>query len=450
MIDISFHPNAAEAIDRRALEVLGRIEKFDPAVAGKPTFPTELPIAAEFKGNDTIGEINRTTRGPDGIESIEFMSRDDGCYGFKKEALQLVESLIDEILKARWAKDTLSKVFILSSIVQWCRTSFRSEAPPLFSQMLLGRSRLQIKTFSVWAPIADLEVQSRFQFGVATIEPITASFLDNLKKLMIEETPDKQEQVEQVIAKLRETVQGYAAVVSKILAEPKYAGEKGLAIAADVIGLLRFLSAATLRFGILCPTAPLGAQSVPQSNVLLLNEAGRFFDFSSRVAHDHVLSWRIAASDMPLLHQLGLSELSRLTDSESLSEFQERLRTCILTFTKGTTLPELDDRLVYTCSALEGLLIKDGSEPIKQNLGERMAFLIAATGDGRMKIVKNVSEIYNMRSHYIHHRISQLQQAELSVFAENAHAAFFVALRCMHFQTHNEFIGAIDRKKFGG
>jgi hypothetical protein len=59
---------------------------------------------------------------------------------------------------------------------------------------------------------------------------------------------------------------------------------------------------------------------------------------------------------------------------DKLSRFKQRVRSSILAYSKGITLHDINDRLVYTLSSLEGLLLKNSSEPIQQNLGERMAF----------------------------------------------------------------------------
>jgi hypothetical protein len=56
-----------------------------------------------------------------------------------------------------------------------------------------------------------------------------------------------------------------------------------------------------------------------------------------------------------------------------------------------------------------------------------------------------------MRSQYIHHRITKIEEDALAVFITNAHAALYTALMNMDkFNTPEAFIEAIDRVKFGG
>jgi hypothetical protein len=221
-------------------------------------------------------------------------------------------------------------------------------------------------------------------------------------------------------------------------------------LAADVIGLLRFLSPASFRFWMVCPNALLGAELIPEAHALLLGDDGGFSTKSKIVPKD-IAFWRLSASEATAMQNAGLAELGLLVSENELNQFQRRLRACILAYTKGTTFSDVADRLVYACSALEGLLLKNTSEPIQQNLGERMAFLLAKEPDRRIEIVNNVRETYNMRSQYIHHRISKMEETELNMFIVNAHATFFTALKNMsHSSTTTEFIDAIDRLKFGG
>ena len=55
------------------------------------------------------------------------------------------------------------------------------------------------------------------------------------------------------------------------------------------------------------------------------------------------------------------------------------------------------DKLVYILASLESILLKNDSEPIQKNLGERMAFLIGPTVEARKTIIANVVETYARR-----------------------------------------------------
>ena len=192
----------------------------------------------------------------------------------------------------------------------------------------------------------------------------------------IDSSPKQAENIKALFAQLRTQMQGYAAVVLEFEAEPNHAYDRRLSVAADVVGLLRFFSIAAFNPSLLCPNALMGSEYLPQSHAILLGSEGSF-SAQQRILPPNVAYWRLSRSDVEELQNEGLTEIGDLVIEQGLSKFGQRLRTSILAFSRGTTLSDISDRLVYTISALEGLLLKDASEPLQQNLGERMAFALS-------------------------------------------------------------------------
>src|SRR4051794_8425363 len=155
-----------------------------------------------------------------------------------------------------------------------------------------------------------------------------------------------------------------------------------------------------------------------------------------------------------LLAQIAASidKLAALVeDRGQLSDFKTTLRASMLAFSKGMTQVDLNDRLVYTLSALEGLLLKDTSEAIQQNVGDRIAFLLYSDPKARWDTVQNLRDVYRLRSQYLHHRVSLADQAKLETFIMNAH---FVLARALEwsdrFADRSQFIQLLDQAKYGG
>lgn len=63
----------------------------------------------------------------------------------------------------------------------------------------------------------------------------------------------------------------------------------------------------------------------------------------------------------------------------------------------------VSDKLVYALVALESIFLRNHSEPIQKNLGERIAFLVGDDRDSRKAIVALIGEIYGIRSALLHH-----------------------------------------------
>jgi hypothetical protein len=275
-------------------------------------------------------------------------------------------------------------------------------------------------------------------------------FFDKIEFPSVASSPQQAGDIKALFSKLRNEMQGLAAIVFKTKAEKSYIFEKGLALASDAIGLLRFLSPAANCFGVLCPNSLLGMQVIPSYNAIVLGENGSFTNQSGLLPKD-IAHWQLSEHQITSLKERGLQTLGRLVSDENLTDFQSRLRMCLLTYSKGTTLSEVADRLVYTCSSLESFLLRDTSEPIQQNLGERMAFLLTADPTERSNIVANVRQAYSIKSRYIHHRSVDLEETTLTIFTANAYRVFLTALNNIdNIKTSIEFIDAIDRIKFGG
>ncbi len=451
VVGFTFHPAAAQAIDGKGSALLSDVVKLEfPAQDQNPAFQSERIVSAAITDNEIIGEVSAWLTDVGGRSVFAFMRRNGTSYGFTYESYSQVEKLIHEILKTKWAQQFLGKAFIETTILEWCRASFGEAIPTALSIFLVKASEVAIKNFTMWAPISHLEIETQFSFGSVTISPMTAVFFDELETPSVESSPKQAEDIKALFARLRNDMQGGAAVVLKVEAEQSFVYEKGLALASDAVGLFRFLSPASDRFWLICPNALLGAQMIPYYNAIVLGDDGSFSN-QSGVIPKQIGYWRLSTNEIVSMRSRGLTELSCLVSEEGLNEFQRRLRACVLTYTKGITFPDAADRLVYTCSSLESLLLRDTSEPIQQNLGERMAFLITKNPMERADVVSNVRRAYSIRSRYIHHRSEEIEYPTLNSFTAYAYAAFRAALSNMNkTKTPAEFIDAIDRIKFGG
>ena len=448
-MEFPLHPAAASAIDDKGSALLGEIVALNlPDQRVSASFPSER-ITVEIKENEIIGDVDAWLMDASGRRVFAFISHNKMSYGLMGESCSLVGEVIKEVIKVKWAQQFLGQSFIEQTIIGWLRASFKGNTVDALSQFLISASRTAVREFTMWAPVSHLEIESPFSFGLATIAPMTSAFFDEVEMPSVANCPKQAEDIRALFSQIRKDMQGGAAIVLKVKAEQSSVYERGLALASDAIGLLRYLSPASDIFSLICPNSLLGAQTLPTYNAIVLDREGGFSN-QSGVIPKKIGFWRISAREAVNLRSHGLTELGRLLLEKGLNEFQRRLRACILTYTKGITLPEPADRLVYTCSSLESLLLRDTSEPIQQNLGDRMAFLLTTIPSERSRIAGNVRQAYSIRSKYIHHRNTEIEEDTLSLFTINACATFRMALQRMNdTNTSAEFIEAIDRVKFG-
>ena len=100
-------------------------------------------------------------------------------------------------------------------------------------------------------------------------------------------------------------------------------------------------------------------------------------------------------------------------------------------------------------SALESIFLKNENEPIQQNLAERIAFFISNNIDERKNIVRNIKDVYGIRSKYLHHGHSSSELESISKFMLNVWVVITkLLLDADRFVDKSAFINEIEDRKF--
>lgn len=246
-------------------------------------------------------------------------------------------------------------------------------------------------------------MEHEFTIGDSRICPITAQFLNDLE--LRSEGAVAQEDREHSRAyfqSLIKKMQGHAAVVIETDAEPVRAFELAMAKAEAAIGILRLFSQAALDPDLIYPCAPLGTEHLPIARAVFVAD-GQFAVATSQAASKSIGHWRLDADLIREIKGAGLDDTAALLKLQKPTTFQAAVLASHLRYSRSTMVDDLGDRLVYMLTAPESLYLKDGSEQIGHNLGERLAFATVHTGDEREKVIKNVKAIYKLRSNYLHH-----------------------------------------------
>jgi hypothetical protein len=163
--------------------------------------------------------------------------------------------------------------------------------------------------------------------------------------------------------------------------------------------------------------------------------------------------WEIDSNLINLFSNGGVGILSKILKLDTLNDYQEKLLKAIYIYSKNTLRYEVYDKLLYILFSLESLLNRNEHEPITQNISERMAFIVDKTLEGRQKIVKLVKEIYNIRSRFIHHGISELKNNEdiekIKNFMDYSQQVFdILIIDAFKIRSKDELLDKIDNMKF--
>lgn len=405
-------------------------------------FPTGRPTVA-ITDSELIGPITGWGQEASGEPAFVFIYKEGKSYGLSRIDYSGLDGLIDAVMKSPWARSRLSRKFVEDVFIDWARQRFGTDERP-FCEALITTARQQVTALEVWAPIANMEVEQGFDFGTVRIEPVTTAVMENLRSRVPPARPEQEQQVRQLFEKLKQEIQGYAAVVVSIEAEPELAQERGLRIAQDTVDLLRFFSPAAPRSFLFSPVALTGAEYIPTSKLIVLREGG--FALNQGVLPKRVGFWRLSAQQISEFKSGLVNAAAWLTLPEGLSEFALSVRASILTYSKGTTLVDPLDRLRNCVSALEGVLLRHEMEPRAHSVANRMSFVLAHGRADREAVKQIVRQIYWLQAQPQLTVQNRRDDELIAAFTSYAYNVLCVALsNTPTFSSKVQFVTEVDR-----
>ena len=162
-----------------------------------------------------------------------------------------------------------------------------------------------------------------------------------------------------------------------------------------------------------------------------------------------VLHWHLSDEEVSKNRRsFGFDNVSELLASGRRSRFQDVLLDALLLYSRSTREKDLSGRLVYVLVALESVLLKNDSEPIQQNVGERMAFLIADTVEKRKATIRSLKDAYALRSRFVHHGHTIDQLETVRRFLLDAWVLFLeLAKSSRKYETREQLINDLEAMK---
>jgi len=441
--EFNFSQKDSKIINETSKTLLLKIREISIQDGGPENFPSQRPIAATITDSEIVGTPIQYGRDLHGESVLTFVKVGDTRFGLSEKDLSEAEAIYDHIYSTQWAKDKISRKFIKNQLITWAQDNFRTDNQTLFSDTITAKSIESVRPLEIWAPIANLEIESTLEFGAVNIRPITPKKIDSLEQMAENIPPEQQEQVRLLFKNIRQELQGFAAVVVSMEAEPILAEEIGFIVAQDALNLLRFFSPTAAMSWVLCPTALAGSEIVPRSKILTLSEST--FSLTDSLITEDVAFWKISIKDVDHLIETGLNRAANLINPNNLNNFETSLRSSLITYSKSTTLTNIADRLSHTLSALEGLFLRHTMEPVVSNIADRLSFVLSKAEDNRAEISQCVRHAYKLNEQLRAPLLSPREHENLARFVSIAYQAIVVALQNIDgFETKSEFLKAVD------
>ena len=443
--NFTFRPDRIASQDLAAAELLKQIRKIELPKKHNDGFASERPAGPTITDQDMVDVPIFWGDDVEGNPVFVFVYKDGDVLGLDEEGFAKIQVLIEGVLKSEWARRMLSRSFIEKVVIKWLQSKFNQTATGDLSETIVKASKDAVQPLELWAPIAHLEIQSSFTIGHVEIATITKTMIDALETQALNFAPHHREQTTLLFGNMRKSMQGLAAVVYKAEGEPEKIKEDGEAIARIVVGLLRFFSPAAVSFPMMCASALLGSETVPTSNLLVLGE--KTFVYAQAMLSPNPPDWRLYKTE---LHDLGptFEEVGALILPEGLSSFALAVRSSLLLFGAGTTFSNPIERLTYTLSSLEALLLRHSAEPLEFNVTERMGLLLTEDRTEREEIARNTHEAYRLRARQDISTLAPHEMGSVATFVRLVHGVISIALNNINrFGTVAEFAEAIERRK---
>lgn len=444
------HPSARENFDSKVALLLRRIVHAPRRGARNPHFESEVHVAATITNNEIIGEPRETIADYRGKTVARFFMFAGKRYGLTDESHEELVKLAESIHNLPGFRDSLSKDFIEECIFSWLRNEFANSAKSgVFMQFLTSEASRIVKPITVFVPVANTVVEAAFHFCGTTVRNMTKAMVDDLTSIC-ESLPDDENRrsLTKFFDEFRKEYQGYVVIEINLTCEPNYANDLAIDIASRVTDLLGIYSDAVLMPDVKCMSRIKGTQNLGQYTTITKSQDGGLSIRNGMLDRASAQHWLISKLNVDDYSQCGLEVISNIVNREKRTEFESTVLNMAFLYSKAAFTSDPMEKLVHMLSALESMLLRSESEPIQQNLAERLAFFTSQELSERKDIIKNVRHVYGLRSRYLHHGHSSSELEDLSTFFIRVWV-FYVKLvnNSGRFKTKSEFLDAIDDYK---
>jgi len=406
-------------------------------------------ISGTITSKDISGEIEYILRDMSGKKLGRYFAHQEKQIGLENDNHVYFAKLCESIHKAIKPAQAISLAAVEDQVFEWIRERFRGNTQRELIEYIVPELEAKVMELEVWVPIAELRVESDVYVGNVSIRPITEEDIDRWRDERLAHVEDKEKAnvTELFGVKLKKRLQGWPAGVIRLIAEPIAAREIALRETKRSLAMLKMFSVAALAPTVTCYSAIMGQENYETVTTFMFKNNLLTSYYQDTVDRGRE-PWNLDKDFIAQIYEMGLGILSGLLQKTTLTEFQKRIIDSLTLYSQATAEKELSNKLVYLLAALEGMLLKNDTEPIQQNLGERIATLIGKELKDKKDIIKNIKTTYGLRSRFLHHAYTIDDSGELEKFMLNAWLAMNAVIKNHdRFATKEDFVSAIDDRK---
>ena len=402
MLDI--HPEAIQNFNKKANQILAFIRDIEPSNVHSPSFEPETHSAIQIDGSILLNTPTSYRDKDINDYTIRLYLNSELSIGLLEEDCLKLRKLIEALFKNEEIKCKVSIKTLDTILCTWIKAKFHDPSYCEFCEFLKIYLEKIIGDYEIVIPIEFLHIEKSFALGKVNFRPFSKKSIDELESRPVTQAQDSPQKdlVRKLFDQKIRQFQGSAVATILLQAEPARAYEIAIEETNTALSMLRIFSSSTREPLSYYSAAVWGSSNISKGYLIALKE-GNLNQMCSQTLDRRPMSEYLNNQAIDDLYLAGLSILDNLLGLSKRNQFQEKLLATLILYSRSAILKDIADKLVYILVALESIFLRNSSEPIQQNLGERIAFLIGDSLEKRKRIIKVTRETYTLRSRFVHH-----------------------------------------------
>jgi hypothetical protein len=397
---------------------------------------------------DTASKISCSQRDYRGDTISDYFLYQNKFFGLSNDDYAEFDKLIGALHKCPDFKRYISRRVLSEKAFEWVKEQYSQETDTTFCDAVIAKCKALVESYDIWIPIALLYIQTDFQLGQIVFRSLTKSHIDAWEQRTLQNaTEEEKNSIKQYFLRRRKKLQGLAMSTMTVVAEVQQAFDIALEETEKTLSMLRFFSPANFLADVSSFCTVYGKENVEAITAFILKE-NQLMKILESTLNPPFKAWELDTQLVEELFKSGLSELDELLKTQQLTEFQQDLLDALLLYSRSSLHKEIADKLVYILVAIESLLLKNSSEPIEQNISERLAIFTGGSVAEKQQIISITKQAYALRSAFVHHGHEVADIETMTAFMKHAWNFFYhVLINKDRFSTKNEFLDAIEIAK---
>lgn len=382
-----------------------------------------------------------------------FTTKDNRLIGLDNAQYLETASFIKDLTKKKELRSVVSEQFIHEVAFNWFKEKYDGtiSIDSKFCGYLIEKIKEEIKEYVIRCPIEFMSIEQPFNVGNVHFDFFTEKHIKDIENnsLRTKKNKTEKEAIKIYLENIRKKYQGKVYTLIRVRAEKNRAIEIAKNETEKAIMVLRFFSPSAFLSKIHQYFGRMGQVHIPSTHIFI-------YPGDMPIIHTGIdsnynqLNHHIGHKELEMYDKTGIKTLSDLIKKEELNSFEESLLTSLSYFTKGISLADYGDKLIYLFTSIEMLLLKNDNEPIQDNLTRRLSFLTDSPPT-RKQTIETFKNVYKQRGKYLHHGYKKISSKELEMVQQKIWTAIRkLLLLSDKFENKKELIDDLEKRILSG